>query len=397
MVPSRLGLALSGGGFRAAAFHLGVLRALHARGLLDRVAVVSAVSGGALLAAAWVARAREGFPAFEARMRAFLARDLKRRVLLAALRPDRLARLLVDPAYSLTEVLAAVLDRALLQGATLGSLAGVVPRLVVNATCVNHGTGFRFTPERIGDWLVATEDRRTLARFPLARAVAASAAFPGGFAPVVLRTRDLFAASRAAPREILLTDGGVDDNLGVQALIAGECTGLIVSDGSFPFEADERPLDRYGLPPGRRLAVAGLLLAVVAWGAARLDIPTWLLALAGLSSVAAALRLRLAIALFSGVMMRGQRRGLLRSLFGGAARPVVYLGLGSALSRESERRLRARGIDVARLRQVRTDLALAREDVDGLVALGEALAEQRLAGLGESSGPGRNPVDSSPR
>lgn len=392
MPQGRVGLALSGGGFRAAAFHLGVLRALHARGLLDRVAVVSAVSGGALLAAAWVARGREGFPSFEARMRAFLARDLKRRVLLAALRPDRLARLLLDPGYSLTEVMAAVLDRELFQGATLGSLAGVAPRLVVNATCVNHGTGFRFTPERIGDWLVATEDRRTLERFPLARAVAASAAFPGGFAPVVLRTREVFASARAAPREILLTDGGVDDNLGVQALIAGECTGLIVSDGSYPFEADAQPLDRYGLPPRRRLALAALLLVSVAWGAARLDVPAWLLALTGLSSVVVALRLRLAVALFSGVMMRGQRRGLLRRLFAGAAtRPVVYLGLGSALSQGSERRLRARGVDVARLRQVRTDLALSREEADGLVALGETLAEQRLARLGESLEPGRSP------
>jgi NTE family protein len=366
MPPARLGLALSGGGYRAAAFHLGVLRALHARGLLERVAVISAVSGGALLAAAWVARGPEGFAAFEARMRSFLARGLKRRVALAALRPDRLARLLLDPAYSLTEVMAAVLDRELLNGTTLGSLADVAPRLVVNATCVNHGTGFRFTPDRIGDWLVATEDRRVLGAFSLARAVAASAAFPGGFAPVVLRGRDVFAGSRAAPREILLADGGVDDNLGVQALIAEECSELIVSDGSFPFEADERPLDRYGLPLRRRLATTALLLACVGWGAARFNVPAWLLALAGLLAVAVLLRLRLAVALFGGVMMRGQRRGLLRRLFAGAAaRPVVYLGLGSALSHESERRLRERGVDVARLRQAaRTSRSRAKRPTD---------------------------------
>src|SRR5258706_5201053 len=122
--PERLGLALSGGGFRGAAFHLGVLRGLRAAGLLDRVEVVSAVAGGALLAAAWVATERDDFDAFEARTRAFLARDLKRRVLVAALRPDRLARLIVDPAYSLTEIMAAVLDRDVFHGATLGSLVG---------------------------------------------------------------------------------------------------------------------------------------------------------------------------------------------------------------------------------------------------------------------------------
>jgi hypothetical protein len=195
----------------------------------------------------------------------------------------------------------------------------------------------------------------------------------------------VFAGSRAAPREILLTDGGVDDNLGVQALIAEECRELIVSDGSFPFEADERPLDRYGLPPRRRLATAALLLACVAWGAARFDVPAGLLALAGLLAVSVLLRLRLAVTLFGSVMMRGQRRGLLRRLFAGASeRPVVYLGLGSALSHESERRLRERGIDVARLRQVRTDLALSREEVDALGDLGEALAEERLVSLSQT-------------
>src|SRR6266702_4765201 len=46
-----IGIALSGGGSRAAAFHLGCLRALNDRGLLPRVRVISGVSGGALLAA----------------------------------------------------------------------------------------------------------------------------------------------------------------------------------------------------------------------------------------------------------------------------------------------------------------------------------------------------------
>ena len=46
-----IGLALSGGGSRAMAFHLGCLRALHDEGLLDQVATISAVSGGSVLAA----------------------------------------------------------------------------------------------------------------------------------------------------------------------------------------------------------------------------------------------------------------------------------------------------------------------------------------------------------
>jgi hypothetical protein len=49
----KIGLALSGGGFRAAAFHLGVLKRLRELGLLDRVAVLSTVSGGSIVGAFW--------------------------------------------------------------------------------------------------------------------------------------------------------------------------------------------------------------------------------------------------------------------------------------------------------------------------------------------------------
>lgn len=54
----RIGLALSGGGFRAAAFHLGVFRKLHEAGLLWKLDLLSCVSGGsgqkgAFLASHW--------------------------------------------------------------------------------------------------------------------------------------------------------------------------------------------------------------------------------------------------------------------------------------------------------------------------------------------------------
>ena len=58
----RIGLALSGGGVRAAAFHLGVLRRLAAEGLLERVSVISTVSGGSLVTAAVMAEARGATP-----------------------------------------------------------------------------------------------------------------------------------------------------------------------------------------------------------------------------------------------------------------------------------------------------------------------------------------------
>ena len=376
--PPAIGLALSGGGFRAAAFHLGVLRGLRDAGQLQHVRVVSGVSGGALLAAAWVATGRDDLDAFTERMRAFLSRDLKRRVVLAALRPDRFLRLLAQPSYSLTEVLADVVDREVFRGRTLGALRDVAPRLVLNATCVNHGTGWRFTPERIGDWVLSTRDRDMLAAFPLARAVAASAAFPGGLMPLVLDGASLFAGHAEAPREVLLTDGGVDDNLGVSALAHEPLDELVVSDGGLPFEVQPRPLGRFGLRyPWRLLAAAGFA-GLAAWGAARAQVPAVVLGFVGGGGLLLLLRLRFALWLFGSVVMRGQRRGLLRRVFGDRdRRPVRYFGLSTALATESERTLRAAGLDLDRLRKARTDLALRRHEVDGLIALGEALVRDR--------------------
>lgn len=44
----KIGLALSGGGYRAAAFHVGTLRAFHKLGILEKVDVISTISGGSI-------------------------------------------------------------------------------------------------------------------------------------------------------------------------------------------------------------------------------------------------------------------------------------------------------------------------------------------------------------
>ena len=58
----RIGLALSGGGVQAATFHMGVLRRLAAEALLERVSVISTVSGGSLVTAAIMAEAGMKWP-----------------------------------------------------------------------------------------------------------------------------------------------------------------------------------------------------------------------------------------------------------------------------------------------------------------------------------------------
>jgi predicted acylesterase/phospholipase RssA len=47
----KIGLALSGGGFRASLYHLGLVRFLRDAGLLSQVSHITAVSGGSIIAA----------------------------------------------------------------------------------------------------------------------------------------------------------------------------------------------------------------------------------------------------------------------------------------------------------------------------------------------------------
>src|SRR5690349_11295577 len=72
-----LGLALSGGGSRAIAFHLGCLRALHGAGLLQQVQTISSVSGGSVIAALYCSHPGD-FPEFEKRAREVLRQGLVR-------------------------------------------------------------------------------------------------------------------------------------------------------------------------------------------------------------------------------------------------------------------------------------------------------------------------------
>ena len=64
MKDKKIGLALSGGGYRAAAYHIGTLRALNRLGVLDKVDVISAVSGGSITAA-YYALHKDNYKVFE--------------------------------------------------------------------------------------------------------------------------------------------------------------------------------------------------------------------------------------------------------------------------------------------------------------------------------------------
>ncbi|MDJ1158694.1 patatin-like phospholipase family protein [Chelatococcus sp. SYSU_G07232] len=243
-----LGLAFSGGGTRAAAFAHGVLEELEAtrigrgRSLVETVDVVSGVSGGSVTAAYFALKGRAALADFRER---FPLRNV-----VADLKTDiDLANILTAWRYGVVndrKGLPRWLDANLFDGATFGTL-GARPglTLLVNASDIYNRIPFVFSYETFN---ALCSD---LDRYPLADAVAASAAVPVAFTPVVLRSypqacdyatpfwmeRTLAATDPASlglralaeglkryrdaevMRYVKLVDGGVTDNFGLQGFI----------------------------------------------------------------------------------------------------------------------------------------------------------------------------------
>lgn len=167
--------AFSGGGTRAAALAYGTLIELKKQALpngtrlIDRVESVSSVSGGSVTAAYWALNGPDGLDRLKDE---FLVQNVQRQLIVKGLSPLTWA-MWATPAYSRIDLLRAYFDD-LFDRATYQRLVdrGKRPFLVVNATDMATGYVFSFTQEQF-DLLCAD-----LAKFKLADAVAASAAYP---------------------------------------------------------------------------------------------------------------------------------------------------------------------------------------------------------------------------
>lgn len=230
-----IGLALSGGGSRAAAFHLGCLRALHDRDLLDRIRLVSGISGGSLLAALW-AYGPADFADFDTHTTDLLRSGLQRGIARQAFTPSATVRNLTAAtraaARSLlsrtsdvhvarpanrTDALATVLAHKAFGTRTMADLTHPGLDVVLTATDLATTNAVRFgsTRSACSRYGTITEP------IHVATAVAASAAYPA-LLPALERTftfqhRD----GHHQQHTVLLTDGGIYDNLGLTVLEPG--------------------------------------------------------------------------------------------------------------------------------------------------------------------------------
>lgn len=253
-VAPRIGLALSGGGSRAIAFHLGCLRALKRLGLLDHVVILSTVSGGSVIGAYFHGHHGD-FACFEAKIRHLLRQGLvapmcrklfsasgikvvaafivvgfvalgvtaiKMLIRLASLITPRALALQFErfevrsPLHrfaSRTTLLEAALDDLLFKGASLKDLPAQ-PHLVINATELRTGSAFRFGTMESGSWRWGKLHRNDAS---VAHAVAASAAYPL-FLPAFDETLTFEKDGALKDSRVILTDGGIYDNLGLGCL-----------------------------------------------------------------------------------------------------------------------------------------------------------------------------------
>jgi NTE family protein len=239
-----IGLALSGGGFRATLFHLGAIWRLRELNYLGRLDRISSVSGGSItsgvLAAGWNSLQAQDFAqaAFEDKvvgpLRDFCARNVD---------APAIGEGAFLPWKTISEAVEDQYREHLLGDLPLSALPDR-PRFVFNATNFATGVSFRFSKPYAGDYrigLIPNPD------FRLSLAVTASSAFPPVLSPALAQTQpsqyvrtdgaDLF-DNPAYHGRLTLTDGGVYDNLGLETVWNRYDT-VLVSDAGAPLDVAE--------------------------------------------------------------------------------------------------------------------------------------------------------------
>jgi len=226
----KIGLALSGGGFRATLYHLGLIRFLRDAGLLPNVNVITAVSGGSIFAAHlglnWgrYSGSPNEFDAAAAEILNFVRLDVRNRIVRRypfgyGVRWARWLAGRSNRRLTLPGLLEYHYEQYLYGDTSLFQLPEH-PRLHLLSTNLSEGCLCSFN--RDGLWMVRREAERAfrMDRLPIGlatvpMAVTASSAFPGFFPPLVL-TGDDVGAKHGEFGVQAYTDGGVFDNLGVR-------------------------------------------------------------------------------------------------------------------------------------------------------------------------------------
>ena len=263
----RLGLSLSGGGYRATAFHLGTLKKLQSMQLLDKVDVLSTISGGSIIGAYYCLN-KDDFTKFENELYSKLQyKNVIKRVFLSwtFIQLILFVLLFLIPAFyflftnnpwifllffilffvllflfqfnifPVSDRIEKIYDQFFFNNKTLQHLPER-PFLVLGSTNLQTARAFSFSRSRMQDStyeFMKPPIRFSIEGFPISRAVMASSCVPFAFTPVKIdkkyfeNTEDY---NRVHP---VLVDGGVYDNQGIHKIMQKgklACHFVITSD-----------------------------------------------------------------------------------------------------------------------------------------------------------------------
>ena len=242
-----IGLALSGGGYRAMVFHVGGLIRLNETGLLRKIKRISSVSGGSItagvLGTSWkdlkfTDEVAVNFDVVVGRVRQMANTTVDAGAIIGGI---------LLPG-SISDRVAKAYDKTLFKGAKLNDLPDDSepgnPRFVINATNVQTAALWRFSRNYMGDYRVGLVERPDVS---LAVAVAASSAFPPVLSPSELDIEQPVVDTPGADlhkgpytKKVILSDGGVYDNLGLETITKRYAT-ILVSDAGQKIAPDPDP------------------------------------------------------------------------------------------------------------------------------------------------------------
>jgi len=235
-------------------FHLGALWRLNEAGLLKKLNRISSVSGGSITA---------GMLGLKWKALTFDAQGVAANLFDAVLKPVldladhtldviSIVEGVISPFKAVAEEIADGYRSHLYGRATLQELPsdGEGPRFVINATNVQTKVLWRFSRPYMGDYRVGLIRNPTL---ELAVAVGASSAFPPVLSPVELKLHlEQYDRSTAGDlqkppfaTDVILSDGGVYDNLGLETAWKEYGT-ILVSDGGGLTADDPNPHKDWG-------------------------------------------------------------------------------------------------------------------------------------------------------
>lgn len=266
---NKVGLALSGGGYRAAIYHIGTFKALKKMNLLDKIDVISTNSGGSITGACYSLNSND-FDKFE-------------ETLVSGVQKSVVAKIITHPRFfipvtliigsivtsiyllfttvawiniiiwpilifcilyaqyellPISRIIESIYDKLFFKKATLKDLSKTV-QTTINSTNLSTGRIFHFSAKRMGDSTYDFRDEKDAIyfdhkNFPVARAVMASSCVPFAFTPVKIDKIFFYNKNQYSEIKPRLVDGGVYDNQGIHKLTfynnASYCKNVIISD-----------------------------------------------------------------------------------------------------------------------------------------------------------------------